>query len=52
VIDDLWVRRAARDTIVCSGDNLGGTPEFELDPQTGDQTAGTTLGSFRSPGAQ
>ena len=46
VVDDLWVRQAARDVIICSGDNPGGTPEIGLDPQTGQQTAGTVLSSF------
>jgi hypothetical protein len=52
VVDDLWVRQAASDLIVCSGDNLDGTPEIELDPQTGRQTAGTVLSSFWRPGAR
>jgi hypothetical protein len=51
VVDDLWVQNAARDVIVCRGDNLGGTPEIELDPQTGQQTARTFLSSFWPPGA-
>jgi hypothetical protein len=52
VVDDLWVQQAARDVIVCRGDNLGGTPEIKLDPQTGQQTAGTMFSSFWTPGAQ
>jgi hypothetical protein len=52
VVDDLWVRQAVRDFIICSGDNLGGTPEIEIDPQTGRQTAGTVLSSFWPPRAR
>lgn len=50
-IDDLKVRRTSRSGIVCTCDNLGGTPEIVLDPQSGLQTVGTRLDSFWPPDA-
>jgi hypothetical protein len=37
---------ADRGGIVCSCDNLGGTPTLTLDPVTGAQLDGTRLDSF------
>jgi hypothetical protein len=51
VVDDLHVDLATAAGIVCSGDNLGGTLTIELDPATGQQTAGTRLDSFWPPDA-
>lgn len=46
VVDDLRVEVAIAAGIVCSGDNLEGTLTIELDPATGQQTAGARLDSF------
>jgi hypothetical protein len=48
-VDDLAVREVSGDGIVCSCENLGGTPTITLDPVTGAQVAGTRLDSFWPP---
>ena len=50
-VDDLWVRRVERHTIVCSCDNLGGTSTITLDAASGAQIDGTRLDSFWPPDA-
>jgi hypothetical protein len=50
-VDDLHVESADSGSIVCSCDNLGGSPKIELDPTTGEQVAGTRLDSFWPPDA-
>lgn len=40
-VDDLRIDQADTESIVCSLDNLGGTPTIELDPRTGEQMSGT-----------
>lgn len=50
-VDDLEVLHADRRGIVCSCDNLGGTPTLTLDPTTGAQLDGTRLDSFWPPDA-
>ena len=48
-VDDLQVQEVGAAGIVCSCDNLGGTPTITLDPATGAQVAGTRLDSFWPP---
>ena len=50
-VDELEVRQAGRGGIVCSCDNLGGTPTITIDPATGVQVDGTRLDSFWPPDA-
>lgn len=50
-VDDLEVREVGPTGIVCSCDNLGGTPTITLDPATGTQVEGTRLDSFWPPDA-
>jgi hypothetical protein len=50
-VDDLDVREVDAGGIVCSCDNLGGTPTITLDPATGAQVDGTRLDSFWPPDA-
>ena len=50
-VDDLKIQRVTRDGIVCSCDNLGGTPTITLDPATGAQTEGTRFESVWPPDA-
>jgi hypothetical protein len=50
-VDGLRVLTAAANSIICSCDNLGGSETISLDPQTGEQTAGTRLDSFWPPDA-
>jgi hypothetical protein len=45
-VDDLQVEGVSATAIVCSCDNLGGTPTITLDPRSGNQTDGTRLDSF------
>lgn len=50
-VDGLEVREANTGGIVCSCDNLGGTPTITLDPATGTQVVGTRFDSFWPPDA-
>lgn len=50
-VDGLEVLHAGRSGVVCSCDNLGGTPTLTLDPLTGAQLDGTRLDSFWPPDA-
>jgi hypothetical protein len=50
-VDGLEVLNADRRGIVCSCDNLGGTPTLTLDPVSGAQLDGTRLDSFWPPDA-
>jgi hypothetical protein len=50
-VDDLHVREVSPAAIICSCDNLGGTPTITLDPGSGAQLEGTRLDSFWPPDA-
>ncbi len=50
-VDDLRVLSVAGGLIECSLDNMGGSPTISLDAATGEQVAGTRLGSFWPPDA-
>ena len=49
-VDDIAISHASASAIVCIGENFGGSPSISLDPATGAQIAGTTLGDLGWPG--
>jgi hypothetical protein len=49
-VDDLRVIGISPSGIVCSCDNLGGSATITVDPTTGEQTEGTTMGDLGWPG--
>jgi hypothetical protein len=50
-VDDLKIVSVTPGSVICSCDNLGGTPTIALDPATGAQIAGTRMASFWPPDA-